>query len=820
MPDANRGSALPSLSARQKRLLNWIPLLCALPILLWHASLIMPYMADDSLIVARYAERLIDGHGLTWTDGERVEGYSNLLWTVSVAAIAWLGGAFGIDVIDAARLLGILCVASVFLALARAYAPRSFAEVVPPTIAALLFASAGPVGVWAIGGLEQPMVAALLAWALVAIFPIVDGESESSRRALLVGLPLGLLCWTRPDGPLFTAVFAGVTVLLFKLRRTGWALALRMTVLPVLAVAMQLGFRLAYYGDWLPNPAYIKARVVDDRLAEAVEYVVGPWEWMVPALALVGLSLVASFVGKHQRGRSILLLCCFFAWAGYLVAIGGDIFAGRRHWVPLWLLLSFMVAPGLDWVIRRERVWLTLVVALTSVAAIGWLGKRQLEDPKVIQAKDQTWQWEGEVLARVLGEGFRAEQPLLAVTAAGTLPYFSKLPCLDMLGLNDRHIARQRPEQAGDLAHDHADGAYVLDREPDLVVFSLGISAGFEAGRQMLRDKRFKRDYVLVLFRGYAPHELEGKVYVRTRGRVGMQIEDDVVTVPGYLLTGKGVFAQPGVEGGIEAVVPANAKLTSGVIPLGPGTWRVSLVTPNPDVDFGLYTGKQRLAKTVSVTGDHQKVRLRVTSRGISSLLGAIRIERVASPGDKPPSSKPVPNPNYSVEPLGTFEAGIGAWRREGLAFKYNPRSPATKKRKTSISGNVGKFLNSGYPNRRGRMTDRVTAPLTIGDRATGQLTSEPFTVTAGTVLSFRIGGGKHWRVGVRLMDGERTLMVWHGKNSEKLEELRFALTPYAGRTLHIEVFDVARGGWGHVLADEFMLLHPSREGPVEHSLR
>lgn len=806
MPGTNHASlrddSQPAAAAPWKRLLRWVPFLLALPVLLWNASYLLPYMCDDSLIVARYAERLIEGHGLTWTDGERVEGYSNFLWTVSVAAIAAIGsiGSLGIDVLDAARLLGVTCMAAVLLAISRARTPQSVAEVVPPTVAALMFASAGPVGVWAIGGLEASMVAASLAWALVAVLPIVDGETESRRRALLVGLPLGLLCWTRPDGPLFTAMFAGVTVLLFKFKRTGWELGLRMTALPILAVAMQLGFRLLYYGDWLPNPAYIKARVDGGRLSAGVEYIVGAWEWMVPALILVSLSLVASFVGKHQRGRSILLLCCFFAWAGYVAAIGGDIFAGRRHWVPLWLLLSFMVVPGLDWIVRRERVWLTLLVAVMSLAAVGWLAKLQREDPRVQQAKKQIWQWEGEILARVLGEGFWAEQPLLAVTAAGTLPYFSKLPSLDMLGLNDRHIARQRPEQVGELAHDHADGSYVLDREPDLIVFSLGVSPGFDAGREMRVDERWKRDYMQVIFRGYVPHERAGKVYVRTRGRVGMQVADDVVTVPGYLLEGEGVFAQPGIDGGIEAVVPASANLRSRAFPLGQGTWRVTVDPPNPNVDVNFYVGKQRPTKVLSVTGEDEQVRLRVTSQAVSSVLGTIRIERVSDasvassqPGLVAPASS-LAGSAMTIEPFGTFEDGLGAWHREGRAFR---RSPTNRKAigKTPITGNVGKYLSSyGSKN---------------GDRVQGQLTSEPFTATAGTVLSFRVGGGKDERVGVRLMDGDRTMMVWHGHDSEDLEEVQFALTPYAGRTLHVEVFDEMRGRWGHVLADEFALLRP-----------
>lgn len=793
MSSSGSTDVTPAAVPRWRRVFSylpgWLPVLIALPLLLWRADKFLPFMADDSLIVARYVERLIEGHGLTWTDGERVEGYSNLLWVVSSAAI----GALGVDILDAMRLLGVICMTAVLAAISYAYAPRSLVQAIPPTIAALMFVSAGPVVAWAIGGLEQSMVAALLAWALALVFPILDGVDRSNRRAWLVGVPLALLCWTRPDSPLFVAVFAGVIVLLGRFRRESWGLSLRVTALPVLAVGMQLAFRLIYYGDWLPNPAYIKARVTPERVREGIEYIVGAWEWMVPALVLVGLSLTVAFIGKHQRARLMLLLCCFAGWAAYVISVGGDIFAARRHWVVLWLLLTFMLAAGLDWVIRRERWWLTLIVAIVSLAGIGRLYEQQLRDPMVRLAKSgNKWVWEGEVIARVLGDGFREQQPLLAVTAAGTFPYYSKLPCLDMLGLNDRHIARQRPEQVGDLAHDHADGGYVLDRAPDLMIFALGTPPGYDAGRDIARDPRFRKEYVGVVFRGYEPHERDGLVYVRTRGRVGMQVEDDVVTVPAYLLTGNGVFAQPGVEGGIETVILDHTVLTSRILPVGPGTWQVSLDPPNPDVEIGLFVPKGRPSEILSVAaGDH--VRVRVTAGDVGTLLGAIRIERVsaATPSPAPIHAARI---DYTTEPLGTFDKGLDGWQREGNSFKQNPAS-RRRKQQSRITGNVGKFLDSFGPKG--------------GDKPRGSLTSKPFTATPGMVLSFRIGGGKDRRVGVRLVDGERTLISWHGRDSEELEEQRFVLTPYAGRTLHIEVFDEWNGKWGHVLADEFVLLRP-----------
>jgi hypothetical protein len=45
---------------------------------------------DDAYISLRYAENLVDGHGLVYNVGEYVEGYTNFLWTVLVALFIWI----------------------------------------------------------------------------------------------------------------------------------------------------------------------------------------------------------------------------------------------------------------------------------------------------------------------------------------------------------------------------------------------------------------------------------------------------------------------------------------------------------------------------------------------------------------------------------------------------------------------------------------------------------------------------------------------------------------------------------------------------------
>ena len=78
--------------------------------------------------------------------------------------------------------------------------------------------------------------------------------------------------------------------------------------------------------------------------------------------------------------------------------------------------------------------------------------------------------------------------------------------------------------------------------------------------------------------------------------------------------------------------------------------------------------------------------------------------------------------------------------------------------------------------------------------------------------------------MGVRLLCGSHVLRTWRGVNKARLSLELFDLSPYAGQTLRVEVFDFATGDWGHVLADHFTLAElndppgPSAASPTEAS--
>src|SRR5882762_66691 len=51
----------------------------------------LAWLCDDAFISFRYADNLVHGLGLVFNAGERVEGYSNFLWTLGIALGMRLG---------------------------------------------------------------------------------------------------------------------------------------------------------------------------------------------------------------------------------------------------------------------------------------------------------------------------------------------------------------------------------------------------------------------------------------------------------------------------------------------------------------------------------------------------------------------------------------------------------------------------------------------------------------------------------------------------------------------------------------------------------
>ncbi len=549
-------------------------------LLIAHAWYRLPFFVDDAFISLRYVQRLLEGRGLTWTDGDRVEGYSNLLWVLACAGL----GALGIDLMLAARALGIAGSVAALCAVVAAAAPRSRQDALPALAGALAFALSGTVAIWTIGGLEQPLLVGLLGWAFVLAFPLLDPAPPERERWLAPGSLLALVCLARPDGALLVA---GTLLGLLLVRGRDAAtlrLAARLALLPALAVLGQLAFRLAYYGEWVPNTAFVKLGFGWLRLRYGLYYLIGGLGALLPLVILAGGLAMLVPRGGAADPRIRFIGVPVLLWGAYIVAIGGDVNAAWRHHTVIALGLALVIAIGFSELDARGG-GAKVAARSGTAAALFLVWAIQLTDPQLDRARKERWQWDGEVVGRLLGTAFAAEQPLIAVDAAGSVPYYSRLPAVDMLGLSDGYLAHHRPADfgSGALGHELGDGAYVLSRQPDLVLFCHSFTEPepcFRSGVEMIGSPEFAASYRLIRLEGQDPHRFRAVIWARAEnGRIGFRRSRDEVVVPAWFATDTATSAAHlGFDRKLVVSVGARSPAALSALPLAPGRWTVSAV--------------------------------------------------------------------------------------------------------------------------------------------------------------------------------------------------------------------------------------------------
>ncbi len=499
-----------------------------------------PWIADDAFISLRYSENLLHGHGLVWNPGERVEGYSNLLWVLLSAGL----GLLGCDLVTAVRVLAMTTTAATLAVLTFS---RLLPPVLPARLALVLLAAQGAVALWAIGGLEAPLAMLLVASTMLGIERGFAADAAPQRRWLVfAGVQLALLAWTRPDGPLWSAV-AAATVWCCARRARPWPLLLALLTPPVLAVLAQLGFRLAYYGDWIPNTGHAKATPIALSLEGGYHYLLSAGLSLRSLLLPAAIGAVLGW--RMPRARPLLLFATIgcVGWCLYVLRVGGDVFPRNRFLVIAFAPLCVLAANGIAALAALGRAGKVVAwaVALASLGLAAYDAERPTTD---VRQQLSPWEWQAAAIGAWLGQSFAAQQPLVAVDAAGGVPFFSRLPSLDMMGLCDATIARTpvATDRVFIVGHNRGNGAYVLARRPDVVLFTIpGIDPipRWKSGVEMIADPSFFADYRLVQCET-GMQELGGGTranvpvvpWLRLEGRIGVQREAARVIVPGYLL--------------------------------------------------------------------------------------------------------------------------------------------------------------------------------------------------------------------------------------------------------------------------------------------
>ena len=734
-----------------------LPYLPWLALLGWLAS-VSWFLTDDAFISFRYARNLLEGHGLVFNPGEYVEGYSNFLWVLELAAI-W--GLSGVAPEHVAPWLSVAFTAGTIAAMmwwvARLPALRHRGLVAWMTLG--FVCSSATFAVWTSGGgLETRQFTFFIVLAVMCLSLYRD-----SRRGLLAAsLSLAAAALTRPEGPLLAALCFGWFVVQ-RMTDTGrpkpdWRRLAWLAAPFVVLIGAHFLWRYAYYGEWLPNTYYAKH--------------VRPWyesgfRYLWAAAIETGLYLLIplAVVAMRDRWRAsrdgtyALVLLLVGVHMAYVMRIGGDHFEYR----PLdfyWPLLAVPASVGIVHLGARiagcrlvRRFSLRLAVGRRTCAIALFVpvlfygstiqGTLLLEGAAIrerivnlhVQLNDDNSRWllvvPGMTMLVAISNDLRRQMTQQNVAA----------PLAEHREFANRQLRKWKPYENMDRG--------VIPDDALTAAGSIGIQFYYLPDLKVI-DMNGLTDAVIA----------RNPVTRPNHQRV---IAHDRNPPPGYL-------EERGVNFTIYPAVYSKSRALCGA--------RYAA-----EIDSSLWMPFD--------SPDGKWVSDRFAGRDLRVIDGLSTTNQFDDG-----------HSYFDERLLASFEDGFDGWILKGEAVT-NHGQHEHYHNQLPISGNVGRgFLTTFHPRK--------------GDRVTGSAFSPTFTAEPDQYLTFLLAGGKSPYVGLRLLADGDAVAVWCGRNSERFERIAYWLAEIAGRRLQLELFDAKTGSWGHIMLDHVMLARRQFEGQSE----
>ena len=437
------------------------------------------------MISMQYAKHLAHGSGLVWNIGEPpIEGFTNPLWTFLMAVAHMLPVPESKVALVVMLSSAVLLFANTVLVgyLAKQVAPKNSGV---PLIAMILTLFCYPLVYWSLRGLEVAMVTtAVMACTILAV-----RASRSVQQRLIplmvIWAGMSFAVATRLDAVIQTfIVIAYITI-------TRPKLGMRLLALMILSVVVILTAQYLYFGDALPNTYYLKVGgiSVQTRIHLGLDVF---FQNALPVLTLplvvcgLALALYADLRTKETAllGAMFLVQCCYSIW------VGGDyaephVRTANRFIVqglPFLFILSGVAGsrlvgmafqkgqPSTSGALPAIAIALCLLIPLSGKQWETWL----VNDAEMLDS--DIWRAKRGLTIREC----TSKDALIAVHAAGNIPYFADRRTLDLLGKSDRAIAHAPPKSLFRPGHNRWDYEYSIgQKQPDVVADEWGRLAIF-----------------------------------------------------------------------------------------------------------------------------------------------------------------------------------------------------------------------------------------------------------------------------------------------------------------------------------------------------
>jgi len=413
---------------------------------------------DDAFISFRYAKNLYEGAGLVYNIGERVEGYTNFLWTI----IAYAGLQLGFEAITFAQIVSVisqmLTIWIVYL-LGRSPDQSKYSALIAPVFLAFHASFL----TYPMTGMETSFFTMLVALGVL----LLHREVYSSRpgivavSAVLLGIAL-----TRFDGLIMVGILLSYKLLFER------EVKKLLPIIGIFCVGIVIYnlWRFSYYPDLLPNTFHAKVGFSFLQLAKGGLYLGRFISDNGPHFLLLGiLPFALGQLGKKEK---------FLAWVivahlSYILLVGGDWMPFYRFIMPVIPLLFLLMQKGIVRLYELARP-ARLVHKLSGAAILAILfawNFLPLYENKRFLVNGVSGYLFHPYEAREVGlylDNVLPRHYLVANEWAGIMPYYMQQPVLDLFGLTDKEITERDFPRTTNGCFITAD--YLHERNPEIVI--------------------------------------------------------------------------------------------------------------------------------------------------------------------------------------------------------------------------------------------------------------------------------------------------------------------------------------------------------------
>jgi len=439
------------------------------------------FIQDDAYISYRYVANYLNGDGLVFNIGERVEGITNFGWTIFLILV----GAFKVDFIATSKIIGTIFGAGIiiisFLTARLLFKSEDkWFAFLPPYLLGANMALA----YWAQSGLETAAFS-FFASLIFYLFLI---------RSRWLILALTLAVWIRPEGALVALILI-LTETIVEKRMPKYSFACA-AVAFVILLPFAL-FKYFYYGSILPNSFYAKTGMAFEQIQAGLDYT----GLYFRHYGFLGAGIIISVIfWKKLNGRMRSVLIFTLCYSAYIVLIGGDVLKVHRFFLPVVGVSAILVVYSIRLLTEiqspQNRLLMILIAPLPLLSMTYLLPKDYVY---LYHNRELGLVNSMQTLAREI-KSTDSTNFSVALTTIGAFSYeLVGHTVIDMLGLTDTMVARHpEPPIKGfetTWREQNFNASYVLRREPNYIVFSTGAKPSAPAEQALLLFSQFLESY-------------------------------------------------------------------------------------------------------------------------------------------------------------------------------------------------------------------------------------------------------------------------------------------------------------------------------------